>query len=102
MRGPCTVASGACSSLTGDPLDAFIVDKELLINGVQCTVTGVTVSSGVVTGFAVTPAPADASGATFRFITGDFRIQSWRLNKEWSIDITARTVTGPRPCGGVP
>ncbi len=41
---------------------------------------------------------------------GDFRIQSWRLNKDWSIDITARTVTpsmydltvGPKPADVAP
>ena len=41
---------------------------------------------------------------------GDFRIQSWRLNKDWSIDITAKTVTpsmydltvGPKPADVVP
>jgi hypothetical protein len=41
---------------------------------------------------------------------GDFRIQSWRLNKDWSIDITARTVTpsmydltvGPKPLDVTP
>jgi hypothetical protein len=41
---------------------------------------------------------------------GDFRIQSWRLNKDWSIDITAKTVTpsmydltvGPKPVDVVP
>ena len=43
--------------------------------------------------------------ATFRFITGDFRIQSWKLNKDYSVTITARTVVasmydldnGPKP-----
>ncbi|MGD0777103.1 MAG: hypothetical protein ABSC05_30150, partial [Candidatus Solibacter sp.] len=110
MKGTCTVASGACGSLTGDPLDAFIVNKDVLINGTQCTVTAITTSSGAVTGFTITPAPADASGATFQFITGDFRIQSWRLNKDWSVDITARTVTasmydltvGPKPLDVAP
>ena len=41
---------------------------------------------------------------------GDFRIQSWRLNKDWSIDITAKTVTpsmydltvGPKPTDVIP
>jgi hypothetical protein len=41
---------------------------------------------------------------------GDFRIQSWRLNRDWSIDITAKTVrpsmydltVGPKPADVIP
>ena len=112
MKGTCSVTSGQCGNLTGDPLDKFIVNKEVLINGVQCTVTQIFTSPDykTVTGFAVSPAPADSTNATFRFITGDFRIQSWRLNKDWSINITARTVTasmydltvGPKPLDVAP
>ena len=51
----------------------------------------------------------DASGRAGRR-TADFRIQSWRLKKDWSIDITARTVTpsmydltvGPKPVDVTP
>lgn len=107
MKGTCSVTSGQCSNLTGDPLDKFIADKELLINGVQCTVTQIftTPDYKTVTGFVVSPAPADSTKATFRFITADFRIQSWRLHKDWSVTITGKTVTasmydldvGPKP-----
>jgi hypothetical protein len=112
MKGTCSVTGGQCGNLTGDPLDTFIVNKEVLVNGVQCTVTQIFTSADykTVTGFAVSPAPANAVNATFRFITGDFRIQSWRLNKDWSINITARTVTasmydltvGPKPLDVAP
>jgi len=55
-------------------------------------------------------APGNGTGLTFQIITGDFRIQSWRLNKDWSIDIAAKTVTpsmydltvGPKPADVVP
>ena len=73
----------------------------------RCTVTQIFTSPDykTVTGFAVSPAPANSVSASFQFITGDFRIQSWRLNKDWSINITAKTVTssmydltvGPKP-----
>ena len=112
MKGTCSVTSGQCGNLTGDPLDKFIVNKEVLINGVQCTVTQIFTSPDykTVTGFAVSPAPGNSVNATFRFITGDFRIQSWRLNKDWSINITAQTVTasmydltvGPKPLDVAP
>ena len=60
MKGTCSVTSGQCGNLTGDPLDTFIVNKEVLINGVQCTVTQIFTSPDykTVTGFAVSPAPA--------------------------------------------
>src|SRR5579884_898458 len=107
MKGTCSVTAGQCGNLTGDPLDKFIVNKEVLIDGVQCTVTQIFTSSDytTVTGFAVSPAQADAANATFQFITADFRIQSWKLHKDWSVTITGRTVTasmydldvGPKP-----
>jgi hypothetical protein len=112
MKGTCSVTVGQCGDLTGDPLDKFIVNKEVLINGVQCTVTQIFTSADykTVTGFGVSPAPADSANATFRFITGDFRIQSWRLNKDWSVTIIAKTVTasmydldvGPKPLDVAP
>lgn len=107
MNGTCTVASGQCTALVGDPLDTFIINKQVLVNGVLCAVTQIaTAADGrTVTGFTVSPSPANATGATFQFITGDYRIQSWRLKRDWSIDITAKTVTssmydlvaGPKP-----
>jgi len=50
----------------------------------------------------------DASGRAGR--CRQLRIQSWRLNKDWSIDIAAKTVTpsmydltvGPKPADVVP
>ncbi len=112
MKGTCSVTSGQCGNLVGDPLDNFIVNKEVLINGVQCTVTQIftTPDYKTVTGFAVSPAPADSTNATFRFITADFRIQSWRLHKDWSVTITGKTVTasmydldvGPKPLDVTP
>ncbi|HZT28813.1 MAG TPA: hypothetical protein VFA33_02945 [Bryobacteraceae bacterium] len=112
MKGTCSVTSGQCGNLGGDPLDKFIVNKEVLINGVQCTVTQIftTPDYKTVTGFAVSPAPADSSNATFRFITADFRIQSWRLHKDWSVTMAAKTVTasmydldvGPKPLDVTP
>src|SRR5579884_3783671 len=112
MKGTCSVTSGQCGNLIGDPLDKFIVNKEVLINGVQCTVTQIFTSSDytTVTGFAVSPAQADAANATFQFITADFRIQSWKLHKDWSVTITGRTVTasmydldvGPKPLDVTP
>jgi len=112
MKSTCSVTNGQCGNLAGDPLDKFIVNKELLINGVQCTVTQIFTSAdyATVTGFAVSPAPANSANATFQFITGDFRIQSWRLNKDWSVTITAKTVTasmydldvGPNPMDVAP
>jgi hypothetical protein len=116
MKGTCSVTSGQCGNLTGDPLDKFIVNKEVLIfvngGGVQCTVTQIftTPDYKTVTGFAVSPAPADSTNATFRFITADFRIQSWRLHKDWSVTITGKTVTasmydldvGPKPLDVTP
>ncbi len=107
MKGTCSVTAGQCGNLTGDPLDKFIVNKEVLINGVQCTVAQIFTSSDykTVVGFVVSPAPADAANATFQFITADFRIQSWKLHRDWSVTITGRTVTasmydldvGPKP-----
>jgi hypothetical protein len=107
MKGTCSVTGGQCGNVAGDPLDKFIVNKEVLINGVQCTVTQIftTPDYKTVTGFAVSPAPADSTNATFRFITADFRIQSWRLHKDWSVTIIGKTVTasiydldvGPKP-----
>jgi hypothetical protein len=49
--------------------------------------------------------PNAGVGVPFQVITGDFRIQSWRLMKDWSIEIQAKTVTpsmydmdvGPQP-----
>jgi hypothetical protein len=112
MKGTCSVTSGQCGNLAGDPLDKFIVNKEVLINGVQSTVTQIFTSSDykTVTGFAVSPAPADSTNATFRFITADFRIHSWRLHKDWSVTITGKTVTasmydldvGPKPLDVTP
>ena len=112
MKGTCSVTSGQCGNLAGDPLDKFIVNKEVLINGVQCTVTQIftTPDYKTVTGFAVSPAPADSTNATFLFITADFRIQSWRLHKDWSVTITGKTVTasmydldvGPKPLDVTP
>jgi hypothetical protein len=82
--------AGGC--FTGDPLDRFISNKEVLINGVQCTVTQVTTAPDgkTVTGFAVSPASTDSMNAAFRFITADFRIQSWRLHRDWSVTITGK------------
>ena len=110
MKGTCSVTSGQCGNLTGDPLDKFIVNKEVLINGVQCTVTQIFTAPDykTVTGFAVSP--ADSTNATFRFITADFRIQSWRLHKDWSVTINGKTVTasmydldvGPKPLDVTP
>jgi hypothetical protein len=111
MKGTCSVTAGQCGNLTGDPLDKFIINKEVLIfvngGGVQCTVTQIftTPDYQTVTGFVVSPAPADAANATFQFITADFRIQSWKLHRDWSVTITGRTVTasmydldvGPKP-----
>jgi len=107
MKGTCSVLAGQCGDLTGDPLDRFIVNKEVLINGIQSIVTQIFTSSDykTVTGFVVSPAPADSANATFQFITGDFRIQSWKLHKDWSVTITGKTVTasmydldvGPKP-----
>jgi hypothetical protein len=112
MKGTCSVTSGQCGNLAGDPLDTFIVNKEVMINGVQCTVTQIFTSSDykTVTGFAVSPAPADSPNATFQFITADFRIQSWKLNRDWSVTITGKTVTasmydldvGPKPLDVTP
>jgi hypothetical protein len=94
-------------------LDALPRDVEIEHEArVRCTVTQIFTSADykTVTEFAVSPAPANAVNAMFRFITGDFRIQSWRLNKNWSINITARTVTtsmydltvGPKPLDVAP
>jgi hypothetical protein len=110
MKGTCSVTAGQCGNLTGDPLDKFIVNKEVLINGVQCTVTQILTTQNTVTGFVVSPAPADATNATFHFITADFRIQSWKLHRDWSVTITGRTVTasmydltvGPKPMDVTP
>jgi hypothetical protein len=112
MKGACSVTGGQCGNLAGDPLDKFIVNREVLINGVQCTVTQIFTSADykTVTGFAVSPAPADSANAIFQFITADFRIQSWRLHKDWSVTITGKTVTasmydldaGPKPVDVAP
>src|SRR5579884_4303801 len=80
MKGTCSVTAGQCGNLTGDPLDKFIVNKEVLIDGVQCTVTQIFTSQDTVTGFVVSPAPADAANATSQFITADCRSQSWKLH----------------------
>jgi len=112
MKGTCSVTAGQCGNLTGDPLDEYIVNKDVMINGVQCTVTQIftTPDYQTVSGFAVSPAPANSTNAAFQFITGDFRIQSWSLNKDWSVTITARSVTasmydldvGPKPMDVAP
>ncbi len=112
MKGTCSVTAGQCGNLTGDPLDKYIVNKDVLINGVQCTVTQIftTPDYQTVTGFAVSPTPANSTNATFLFITGDFRIESWTLNKDWSVTIGGKTVTasmydldvGPKPMDVAP
>ncbi len=107
MKGTLSVTAGSCGSFTGDPLDTAIVGKTVLINGFQTVVTQVFTAPDyvTVTGFNVSPAPPNGANRSFQFITANARIQSMKFNTDWSVVITAKTVTasmydldvGPKP-----
>src|ERR1022692_3261840 len=105
-RGGCSLAGTDATCISGDQFDASMTNKEAMFGGTQALVESVTDATHMV----LASAPGDGSSVAFQVITADFRIQSWRLNKDWSIDITAKTVTpsmydltvGPKPLDVVP
>lgn len=109
LRGVCNVdGSGNVTWVSGDPFDTSMLNKQILIGGVQVAVT--TLTGSPVTSFATTPAATPGAGQSFRIITMNFRIQSWQLRRDWSIAITGKTVTpsmydleqGPMPVDVLP
>jgi hypothetical protein len=117
LRGTCNVdGSGNVTFVSGDAFDPSMQNKDILINGVQYAVTTLACTPAlpsplaVCTGFTTTPTAAEGTAVTFKIITGDFRIQSWQLRKDWSISISAKTVTlsmynlevGPQPVDVLP
>ncbi|HEY4359394.1 MAG TPA: hypothetical protein VGN17_00395 [Bryobacteraceae bacterium] len=81
--------------------DTSLVNKEVVINGVQVTITAVTDGSHLM----VDTSPGNGTGLAYGVASADFRITKWTLMKDWSIQIEGRTVTdsmyqldiGPKP-----
>jgi hypothetical protein len=106
LRGTCNIAAGVITWVSGDAFDPSMQNHDVLIAGVQYEVTTInTDGSGNITSIGCDTAPPNATGASFRIITGDYRIQSWQLCRDWSVRIAAKTVTpsmydldvGPKP-----
>jgi hypothetical protein len=117
LRGTCNVdGSGNVTFASGDAFDPSMANKDVLINGVQYGITSLVCSPAlpdplaVCSGFSCTPTAAAGTAVPFKIITGDFRIQSWQLRKDYSISISAKTVTrsmytleiGPQPIDVLP
>ncbi|HEY4364470.1 MAG TPA: phage tail protein [Bryobacteraceae bacterium] len=86
--------------------DTSLVNKEVVINGVQVTIAAVTDATHLV----VSTPPGNGSGLAYGVATADWRITGWKLMKDWSIQIEGRTVTdsmyqldiGPKPVDVAP
>jgi hypothetical protein len=109
--GTVTVSGVNVSLTSGDSFtqytgDTSLVNKEIVIGGVQVTVASITDGSNLV----VTTPPGNGSDVPFQIATADFRITGWKLMKDWSIQIEGRTVTdsmyqldiGPKPVDVAP
>jgi hypothetical protein len=90
------VSGSTVTFVSGDGFDYTLINKEAIIDGAKVTIINApNVSFGLLAGgtLTVTPAPPAGSGVSFKVITGDYRIQSWRLMKDYSVEIHAKTVT---------
>lgn len=106
LRGQCNVSGVTVTYTSGDAFDAIsMINKDILINGFQATVLGV--SGNTLT---VDNHPGDGNGLAFQIITADIRIESWSLCRDYSVKVTARTVVpsmynldvGPKPLDVIP
>lgn len=104
-RGICNVAGAQITWVSGDAFDPDMVDKEIVIQGVPAIVYSVSGTVANLNQLYVT-----ATGQIFRIITADVRVQGWKLKRDYSIEITAKTVTqsmydltvGPKPADVIP
>lgn len=110
-QGQVSVAGLDVTWVSGDKFqnysgDTTLVDKDIVIGGVTVTVTAVTDA----THLTVDEAPGNADSIAFEVTTMCFRITSWSLMKDWSIQIQGRTVVdsmyqfdiGPKPVDVTP
>jgi hypothetical protein len=112
LHGTCSVAGTSVTWVSGDAFDKSMQNKEVVINGVQTTVTlcFTDPTYTTVTGLLLASAPGDGTNLPFQIITMSFRIQRWSLKKDWSVQIEGQTVTdsmydldvGPKPMDVVP
>ena len=106
LRGTCNVSGTAATWVSGDAFDVSMTNKAILMNGIQVTVASVADADNLT----LSSAPGDGTGVSFRIITGDFRLQSWKLKRDYSIELTGKTVTpsmydlavGPKPMDVLP
>ena len=115
MRGTCNVSGSTATWVSGDPWtyagtangDSELVNKEIVIGGLQVTITAVASDGSTIT---TSPAPPSGTGMAFKVITMCFRVQRWSLMKDWSVQIEGQTVTqsmydldlGPKPIDVAP
>lgn len=112
LHGTCSVTGTSVTWASGDAFDKSMQNKEIVINGVQTTVTLCLTDSTytTVTGLLLASAPGDGTSLPFQIVTMSFRIQRWSLKKDWSVQIEGQTVTdsmydldvGPKPMDVVP
>jgi len=112
LHGTCSVTGTSVTWIGGDAFDKSMQNKEIVINGVQTTVTLCLTDPTytIVTGLLLAAAPGDGTNLTFQIITMSFRIQRWSLKKDWSVQIEGQTVTdsmydldvGPKPMDVTP
>ncbi|MGD0497537.1 MAG: hypothetical protein ABSC23_03775 [Bryobacteraceae bacterium] len=114
-RGTCNVSGNTATRVSGDAWtyagtaqgDTELINKAILINGTQVTITAVASDGSTIT---TSPAPPAGTGLSFQIITGCFRILKWTLKKDWSVEVQAQTVTasmydldvGPKPVDVIP
>jgi hypothetical protein len=117
LRGTCNVPphSSLANWASGDPFayagtangDTSLIGKAILIGVAQAIITAVASDGSSITTDQMLPA---GIGQAFHVITMNFRIQKWSLKKDWSIEMSAQTVTpsmydpevGPKPMDVVP
>ena len=112
LHGTCSVTGTSVTWVSGDTFDKSMQNKEIVINGVQTTVTlcFTDPTYTTVTGLLLASAPGDGTNLPFQIVTMSFRIQRWSLKKDWSVQIEGQTVTdsmydldvGPKPMDVVP
>ena len=95
LHGTCSVTGTSVTWVSGDTFDKSMQNKEIVINGVQTTVTlcFTDPTYTIVTGLLLASAPGDGTNLPFQIITMSFRIQRWSLKKDWSVQIEGQTVT---------
>jgi hypothetical protein len=101
-HGTCDVSGTAVAWANGDPFDATMVGRAVLIGGLRVLVASVDMAHQTLV---TDTATFTGSGQSFHIATGHIRIQRWALNRDWSIDIQGQSVTasmydttvGPKP-----